>query len=182
MTGSQVQDGPGEVGRCGHKALRIGPEWGAQVFCRLPSGHAGWHRGDDGSEWTNDTAPDEVVRDIPEEIDMDDEEIDAAAQRARDDEARRILADPAGHLADRIAEVAQVVRGEGALAARPGQMARLEKAADQLIALAEEVRSGSPAKDEDDDGPDYRDPWTLTPDDMEIRRQFEDLPHEGGWS
>lgn len=119
-------------------------------------------------------------RDIPEEPDLDDEEIDAAAQRVRDDKTRRILADPAGHLADRIVEVANVVRGEGALAARPGQMARLEKAADQLVALAEEVRTGSPA--EDDDGPDYRDPWTLTPDDMEIRRQFEDLPHEGGWS
>lgn len=27
--------------------------------------------------------------------------------------------------------------------------------------------------DVDDDGPDYRDPWTLTPDDMAIRREME---------
>lgn len=81
-------------------------------------------------------------RDIPEELDLDDEEVAVVAQRMRDDEELRILANPAGHLADRIVEVANVVRGEGLLAARPGQLARLEKAADQLVALAEEVRMG----------------------------------------
>lgn len=81
-------------------------------------------------------------RDIPEEVDLDDEELDAAVQRMRDDAAIRALADPAGHLADQIVEVASVVRGEGLLAATPGHVARLEKAADQLAALAEEVRKG----------------------------------------
>jgi hypothetical protein len=74
------------------------------------------------------------------EVDLDDEEVAAAVQRMCDDGRIRILANPAGHLADRIVEVANVVRGEGSLAARPGQMARLEKAADQLVALADEVR------------------------------------------
>jgi hypothetical protein len=39
-----------DVGRCGHEAPRL--LGGAPSFCRLPHGHAGWHRGDDGSEWS----------------------------------------------------------------------------------------------------------------------------------
>ncbi len=79
--------------------------------------------------------------DVDDELDLDDEEVAAAVQRTRDDEARRILADPGGHLADRIVEVARVVRGEGLLTTTPGHVLRLEKAVDQILALAEEVRA-----------------------------------------
>ena len=43
----------GSVGRCGQEAPRI--VGGVLTFCRLPHGHAGWHKGDDGSEWNEIT-------------------------------------------------------------------------------------------------------------------------------
>lgn len=38
------------VGRCGQASLTIFSDTGRPV-CALPSGHAGWHRADDGCEW-----------------------------------------------------------------------------------------------------------------------------------
>jgi hypothetical protein len=82
-------------------------------------------------------------REMDNDRDLDDEEVADAVERMRAADMALRLADPAGDLADRIVDLANVVRGEGQLAARPGQMARLEKAADQLVALADEVRLGT---------------------------------------
>lgn len=52
---------PGAVGRCGDRAPGVMPGARSQVVCRLSHGHAGWHKGDDGSEWTHgDPTPGEV--------------------------------------------------------------------------------------------------------------------------
>lgn len=56
----------------------------------------------------------------------------------------RSLVDAAAEAAERIATIAHSVRGEAVIADRPGQMARLEALADDLLALSAEVRS-SPA-------------------------------------
>lgn len=43
------------AGRCGARTPGIrlpGPDRTPPVHCALPAGHAGWHKGDDGSEWT----------------------------------------------------------------------------------------------------------------------------------
>ncbi len=42
-----------EVGRCGNAMPRV-LKGTRPDFCRLPAGHAGWHRGDDGGEWSRD--------------------------------------------------------------------------------------------------------------------------------
>ena len=39
------------VGRCGDQLPAVS-EIGAGVHCCLPAGHDGWHRGDDGAEWS----------------------------------------------------------------------------------------------------------------------------------
>lgn len=43
-----------QVGRCGDKSagFQEGDQQLPSVFCNLPSGHPGWHRGDDSSEWS----------------------------------------------------------------------------------------------------------------------------------
>jgi hypothetical protein len=40
-----------EVGRCGEQAPRFFADQHT-TFCCLPHGHPGWHKGDDGAEWT----------------------------------------------------------------------------------------------------------------------------------
>lgn len=42
-----------DAGRCGNEAPRLVN--GPRVWCRLRADHAGWHRGDDGSEWSAET-------------------------------------------------------------------------------------------------------------------------------
>lgn len=43
------QGRPDQVGRCGNRAPALFSE--TPAACCLPSGHPGWHRADDGSEW-----------------------------------------------------------------------------------------------------------------------------------
>ncbi len=40
------------AGRCGGVMPRLLD--GAPMFCALPHGHDGWHKGDDGAEWSHD--------------------------------------------------------------------------------------------------------------------------------
>lgn len=48
--GGATQDGE-QRGRCGNQAPPIAGIASTAVWCKLPAGHAGWHKGDDGSEW-----------------------------------------------------------------------------------------------------------------------------------
>ena len=40
-----------ERGRCGDRSPAYSEDNPRITFCRLPHGHPGWHKGDDGSEW-----------------------------------------------------------------------------------------------------------------------------------
>jgi hypothetical protein len=40
----------GTAGRCGEQTPEI--VGGVAEYCALPAGHAGWHRGDQGAEWS----------------------------------------------------------------------------------------------------------------------------------
>lgn len=42
-----------EHGRCGNRAASGTAVTNSHVVCNLTWGHGGWHRGDDGSEWTH---------------------------------------------------------------------------------------------------------------------------------
>jgi hypothetical protein len=50
---------PAEAGRCGHEAPRVVD--GPPVHCALAAGHAGWHRGADGSEWSDRSPADKTT-------------------------------------------------------------------------------------------------------------------------
>jgi hypothetical protein len=41
----------GQRGRCSNQAPAVAGIAQTAVHCKLPAGHAGWHKGDDGSEW-----------------------------------------------------------------------------------------------------------------------------------
>jgi len=54
-TADLLENTPSLAGRCGDSSPTIPGIWPAR--CALTAGHAGWHKGDDGSEWhlTDDT-------------------------------------------------------------------------------------------------------------------------------
>jgi len=49
------------VGRCGYRAPVVFPGTPSHVFCKLPAGHAGWHKADDGGEWTPAAEPESAI-------------------------------------------------------------------------------------------------------------------------